>query len=63
MIRDFLDKLRLGALTTLGVQGDGVDVVIVDDLLDRHDCLLGKSLVLEHYGKQSVIVRCIKTQR
>lgn len=48
LVRNFFHELRLATLSALGVQGDGVDVVIVDDFLDGHDGLLGKCFVLKY---------------
>lgn len=35
----------------LGVQGDRINVVVVDHFLNGHDGLLSKSLVFKHYNR------------
>jgi hypothetical protein len=44
-----LNNLGMANLGTLGAQGNGVHIFVVNNLFDGHDGLVGEGLVFEHF--------------
>jgi hypothetical protein len=48
LVRDLLDDLGVSDLDALGVERDGIHVLVVHDFLHSGDGLVGEGLVLEY---------------